>query len=147
MEIADRAMVLRDGGHVETRSVSGLTREAIIEMMVGRRLSEEFPKKPAAIGAPRLVARNLKRGTAVKDVSLEVNRGEILALTGLVGAGRTETARLIFGADRMESGSVNLDGEKLAIRNPRDAINAGICLLTEDRKQQGLVLGLSLIHI
>ena len=146
MEIADRAMVLRDGGHVETRSVSGLTREAIIEMMVGRRLSEEFPKKPAAIGGPRLVARNLKRGAAVKDVSLEVNRGEILALTGLVGAGRTETARLIFGADRMESGSVNLDGEKLAIRNPRDAINAGICLLTEDRKQQGLVLGMAVIE-
>ena len=146
MEIADRAMVLRDGEHVDTRPVSDLTREAIIEMMVGRRLSEEFPKKPAAIGRPRLTARHLRRGTAVRDVSLELFRGEILALTGLVGAGRTEMARLIFGADRMDSGCVELDGQTLAIRTPRDAIGFGICLLTEDRKQQGLVLGMSVIE-
>jgi ABC-type sugar transport system ATPase subunit len=139
-EIADRVMVLRDGQHVGTRPIRDVTRESLIEMMVGRSLENEFPKHRAAIGEPRLVLKNLRRGRAVKGVSFEVRRGEILALTGLVGAGRTETARLIFGADRGEDGEVFLDGRRLDIRKPRHAIAAGICLLTEDRKLQGLVL-------
>ena len=85
--------------------------------------------------------RNLRRGSWVRDVSFDLRAGEIVGLTGLVGAGRTETARLIFGADRMDSGSVELDGKRLSISGPRDAIRNGICLLTEDRKGQGLVLG------
>lgn len=139
-EIADRVMVLRDGEHVGTRPIGELTRESIIEMMVGRSLENEFPKQPAKIGENRLVVNNLTRGAAVKDVSFAVRRGEILALTGLVGAGRTETARLIFGADRRDGGTILLDGRPLNIRRPRDAIAAGICLLPEDRKSQGLVL-------
>jgi ABC-type sugar transport system ATPase subunit len=94
-------------------------------------------------GEPRLRVEGLCRGDRVCDVSFQVRRGEVLALTGLVGAGRTETARLVFGADVADRGTIVLDGRTLSIRCPRDAIRAGICLLTEDRKSQGLVLGLS----
>jgi ABC-type sugar transport system ATPase subunit len=90
-----------------------------------------------------LAVKGLCRGRKVRDVTFAVGRGEVVGLTGLVGAGRTETARLVFGADRPDSGSVELDGRRLTIRNPRDAIGAGIALLTEDRKAQGLVLGQS----
>jgi ribose transport system ATP-binding protein len=145
-EIADRVMVLRDGAHVGTRTIGELTRDRIIEMMVGRTLETEFPKQPTPLGPPRLVARGLRRGRAVRDVSFEVRRGEVLALTGLIGAGRTETARLIFAADRSDAGTVSLDGRPLSLRSPRDAIAAGICLLTEDRKSQGLVLGRSVLE-
>lgn len=144
--IADRVQVLRDGQYVDALPTSQVTRPQLIEKMVGRKLDNEFPKLHTEIGGPRLVVRNLRRGPCVKDVSLEVRRGEIVALTGLVGAGRTETARLIFGADRREGGIIELDGRELAIRNPREAIRAGICLLTEDRKGQGLVLGQSVLE-
>src|SRR6185437_12450276 len=120
--------------------------QQVIEMMVGRKLENEFPRRQPQIGAPRLVVHGLRRGRAVKDVSLQIRRGEILALTGLVGAGRTETARLIFGADRRDKGTIALDGWDLDIRQPRDAIRSGICLLTEDRKGQGLVLGMSVLE-
>jgi len=139
-EVADRVMVLRDGQRIATRPVGEVTRDELIEMMVGRKLENEFPKERAEIGSPRLVVRGLARGRWVRGVSFCVRGGEVLALTGLVGSGRTETARLIFGADRPESGSVELDGRPLRIRSPRDAIRNGICLLTEDRKTQGLVL-------
>ena len=139
--IADRVTVLRDGLNVGERLIAQVTRQELIELMVGRVLSDEFPKRSTTIGPPRLEVTGLRRGRAVRDVSLSVHRGEILALTGLVGAGRTETVRLIFGADLREAGEIRLDGRLLAIRSPRDAIAAGIGLLTEDRKLQGLVLG------
>ncbi|MFT5466590.1 MAG: ribose transport system ATP-binding protein [Verrucomicrobiales bacterium] len=141
--IADRVSVLRDGEHVRTAPATEFTRETVIESMVGRSLDQEFPKKPAEIGKTRLSVSGLTRGEAVRDVSFEVHAGEVLGITGLVGAGRTETARLIFGADRADSGRVELDGELLPGGDPRKAIAAGICLLTEDRKSQGLVLGRS----
>ncbi len=140
-EISDRVCVLRDGAHVGTRRTSDITRDGLIQMMVGRSLEQEFPGRSVAVGEERLVVRNLRRADAVRDVSFRIRRGEILALTGLIGSGRTETARLIFGADRRDGGEIRLDGRLLAIRHPREAIAAGICLLTEDRKQQGLVLG------
>jgi ribose transport system ATP-binding protein len=142
-EIADRVTVLRDGLQVATRPIDKVTREELIEMMVGRQLDQEFPKKRVTIGPARLVVKNLCRASEVRNVSFCVRRGEVLGLTGLVGAGRTETARLIFGADRPDSGIIELDGKLLNIRNPRDAIRAGIGLLPEDRKAQGLVLGRS----
>jgi ABC-type sugar transport system ATPase subunit len=110
-------------------------------MMVGRKLASEFPKQPAILGEPRLEVHQLCRGRKVRRVSFVVRRGEVLGLTGLVGSGRTETARLIFGADRAESGSIVLDGQSLRLRHPRDAIRAGIGLLPEDRQAHGLVLG------
>jgi len=143
-QIADRVMVLRDGRHVATRDIGEVNREGLIEMMVGRKLENEFPARTPAIGPDRLVVRGLRRGRRVRNVSFSVRAGEVLCLAGLVGAGRTETARLVFGADRPDAGSVELDGRTLHIRGPRDAIRAGICLLTEDRKAQGLVLGLTL---
>jgi ABC-type sugar transport system ATPase subunit len=141
-EIADRVMVMRDGEHIATCPIDQVNRGGLIEMMVGRKLENEFPKQAAAIGEDRLVVRGLRCREKVRDVSFSVRRGEVLGLTGLVGAGRTETARLIFGADRPDAGSVELDGRRLEIHTPRDAIRNRICLLTEDRKLQGLVLGL-----
>lgn len=142
-KIADRVMVMRDGRHVATRPIQQVNREELIEMMVGRKLENEFPKRHAALGEERLRVQHLSRGGKVRDVSFSIRRGEVLGLTGLVGAGRTETARLIFGADRPDSGIIELDGRTLRSRSPRDAIQAGIGLLTEDRKTQGLVLGRS----
>ena len=139
-EIADRVMVLRDGEGVGEAKTEELTRQKMIEMMVGREIENEFPKHHHTIGEPRLIVNGLNRADAVKDVSFEIRSGEVLGLTGLVGAGRTETARLIFGADRIDSGTIQLDGTILKIKTPRDAIQSGICLLTEDRKGQGLVL-------
>ena len=142
-EIADRVTVLRDGGHVGTKPIGEFTRDSMIALMVGRSLDQEFPKAAAELGEERLVVRGLSRGRRVREVSFGVRRGEVLGLTGLVGAGRTETARLIFGADRREAGIITLDGKTLRLRSPREAVAAGICLLTEDRKTQGLVLGQS----
>jgi ribose transport system ATP-binding protein len=139
--IADRVTVLRDGRQVATSPIGAVSRDRLIEQMVGRQLESEFPKRTSVVGEARLVVTELRRGRKVRGVSFALQRGEVLALTGLVGAGRTETARLVFGADRADGGVIELDGERLDIRNPRDAIRHGICLLTEDRKAQGLVLG------
>lgn len=139
--IADRVVVLRDGKNVGERLIARITRSEMIELMVGRELKDEFPRRTASIGSVRLDVSHLSRGQAVRDVSFGVRSGEILALTGLVGAGRTETVRLIFGADARDAGDIRLDGKSIAISSPRDAMSAGIGLLTEDRKLQGLVLG------
>jgi ABC-type sugar transport system ATPase subunit len=142
--IADRISVMRDGQYVGSRPIAAVTRESLIEMMVGRKLEDEFPHRATTPGPPRLVVSNLSDGAKVEGASFSIGRGEVLGLTGLVGAGRTELARMIFGADRCASGSVSLDGRALNIRSPRAAIEAGIALLTEDRKSQGLVLGRSI---
>jgi ribose transport system ATP-binding protein len=144
-EIADRVTFLRDGKHVGDSPLHSLTRRTMIERMVGRELKDEFPKRSVNIGEPRLVVKNFCRRMAVRNFSMVVRRGEIVALTGLVGAGRTEAVRLIFGAELADSGEISLDGKRLRIRSPRDAIAAGIGLLTEDRKLQGLVLSHSLL--
>ncbi len=139
-EIADRVTILRDGEHIDTRSIADLTREKMIELMVGRGLEKEFPRREAALGQTRFEVASLQRGSQVRGVSFDIRAGEVLGLTGLVGAGRTETAQLLFGANRSEHGVIRLDGKPLNIKSPRDAIRQGICLLTEDRKTHGLVL-------
>lgn len=152
--ICHRVTVLRDGAYVASKPIGELTRETLIELMVGRKLENEFPKRTAAKPIETdgnelrsgLAVNQLVGGPKVKDVSFNVRRGEIVALTGLVGAGRTETARLIFGADKREAGTITLDGKKLRIKSPRDAIATGICLLTEDRKGQGLILNQSVLE-
>ncbi|MFM8892569.1 MAG: sugar ABC transporter ATP-binding protein, partial [Planctomycetia bacterium] len=138
--VADRVVVLRDGRNVGSRPIAGLGRQELIAMMVGRELVDEYPRRTVPPGPVRLSVTGLSRGAAVRDVSFAVRGGEILALAGLVGAGRTEVLRLVFGADPRDSGTIELDGRRLDIRSPRDAIAAGIGLLTEDRKLQGLVL-------
>lgn len=142
-EIADRVLFLRDGAAVGDEPIESLDRRKMIELMVGRTIENEFPKHHHTVGKPRLVVEGLQGGQAVRDVGFEVRAGEVVGLTGLVGAGRTETARLIFGADRPDAGRILVDGTPREIRHPRDAIRAGICLLTEDRKSQGLVLSAS----
>ena len=109
-------------------------------MMVGHKVENEFPKHHHLLGEVRLEINQLKRGKAVKDVSFKLRAGEVLGLTGLIGAGRTETMRLIFGADQKDSGSILKDGIEITINTPKDAIRNGIGLLPEDRKGQGLVL-------
>ena len=142
MAIADRVTVMRDGATLGTWPACELTRERLVELMVGRPLDQEFPKVHIAPGLEVLVVRNLSGGR-VRDASLSIRAGEVLGIAGLVGAGRTDLARLIFGADPVDRGEILLDGRPVAIRTPRDAIRNGVCLLTEDRKAQGLVLGLS----
>jgi ribose transport system ATP-binding protein len=137
--LADRITVMRDGSTVVTRPTAELTRRQLIEHMVGRPIDQEFPKQTVARGDVSLQVSHMSGGR-VRDVSLSVHAGEVLGIAGLMGAGRTEVARLLFGADPRESGEIRLDGRVLDIKSPRDAINAGICLLTEDRKGQGLVL-------
>lgn len=144
--IADRVTVLRDGCVVGSETTKSLSRERMIEMMVGRSLDQEFPPRVSRELRTGLEVRGLRRDGIIQDVSFDVRRGEIVGLTGLVGAGRTETARLIFGADSRDAGEIRLDGQPLRIRNPRDAIARGICLLTEDRKRQGLILQHSLLE-
>ena len=142
-EIAQRVTVLRDGEYIGTHAIENVDREGLIEMMVGRSIENEFPKHHHPIGEVRLKIDDFAHTPGEAGVSLEVRSGEVLGLTGLVGAGRTELARLIFGADRPTRGTISVDGKVLNIKSPLDAIRNGICLLTEDRKAQGLVLGLS----
>ncbi|MEM8488038.1 MAG: sugar ABC transporter ATP-binding protein [Bacteroidota bacterium] len=142
-EISDRVTVLRDGEYIGTKPVAEVNREMLIEMMVGRSIENEFPKEAATLGDVRLAVDDLAHAADEPGATFQVRAGEILGLTGLVGAGRTELARLVFGADRAARGTISLDGKTLKIDSPLDAIKNGICLLTEDRKAQGLVLGLS----
>jgi ribose transport system ATP-binding protein len=142
-EIADRVTVMRDGERVGTHSVRELTREDIIRMMVGRELKETKFNRAATIGKPLLEVRGLTRHGVFRDISFQVRAGEILGIGGLVGAGRTEVARAIFGADPLDAGEILIDGQPVRIANPRDAIRHGVGLVTEDRKSQGLVLGMA----
>ncbi len=148
-QIADRVTVMRDGATIGcwpiTSDSTGLTRTELIEQMVGRPLEQEFPKISHEIGKPLLSVKDLAGGR-VHDVSFSVRRGEVLGIAGLVGAGRSDVARLIFGADKLSTGEIFYDGKRISIDSPRDAINQGICLLTEDRKRQGLVLDLSALE-
>ena len=142
-EIADRVTVLRDGCLVEMKNVADTDRDDIIHMMVGRELKEKIPKVSAEVREVALTLKNIVRTGVLHDISFEVKRGEVLGLAGLVGAGRTEVARAIFGADPIDSGEILIDGELVVINSPRDAIQLGIGLVTEDRKSLGLVLGMA----
>jgi ribose transport system ATP-binding protein len=143
-EIGDRATVLRDGKLVKTVKVAEHGIDDFIEMMVGRALENKYPKVRAEIGAEALRVEGLTRSGVVQDVSLSVRRGEVVGLAGLVGAGRTELCRLIFGADPREAGLIFVEGKEVDIHSPETAIRNGIGFLTENRKEEGLVLHLSI---
>jgi ABC-type sugar transport system ATPase subunit len=145
LEISDRITVMRDGATIGSWPADGLSKNGLIEQMVGRSLEKEFPKVSAEIGDVVFEVRDLTGGR-VKNLSFSVRRGEVLGMAGLMGAGRTDVARLVFGADQKDAGEILLDGEHVAIDGPGDAIRSGICLLTEDRKAQGLVLTASAKH-
>lgn len=137
--IADRVTVMRDGKTIGTWKTSDILRKDLVAQMVGRPIEEEYPKVPKKIGETCFKAQGLVGGK-INDVSFSVRQSEVLGIAGLMGAGRTEVARLIFGADPKDGGQITLDGKILDIKSPRDAIHEGICLLTEDRKLQGLIL-------
>ncbi len=138
-EIADRVVVLRDGKRVGAVDVSDANISTVVRMMVGRELSM-FSKEPAEMGDVILEVDGLSRYDTVKDVSFQLRSGEILGFAGMVGAGRTEMARALFGIDKRHSGRIYIDGEEVRIDSPRDALKAGLGLVPEDRQLQGLVL-------
>ena len=137
--ISDDITVFRDGKHVGSYPAKELDRDKLIKLMVGRELTDLFPKEEAEIGDVVLSVQGLTRGSVVKDVSFELHRGEILGLAGLMGAGRTEVLETIFGIEKADSGEVVLNGKALRIKQPSDAIRAGMALLTEDRKLNGIM--------
>jgi rhamnose transport system ATP-binding protein len=139
-EISDRITIFRDGAHVITAPTSDLTTEETIRYMVGRRLEALFPKEEAEIGEVVLEVRNLTRTGDYRDVSFQLRRGEILGFFGLVGAGRTEIARAIFGTERADSGEMLINGQAAEIDSPSTAMEQGIGYVPEDRHGQGLVL-------
>jgi rhamnose transport system ATP-binding protein len=143
-EVADRVSVVRDGRHVITAPIKELTPADAIRHMVGRRLETLFPKEKAAIGEVVLEVRGLARKGVFSDVSFQVRRGEILGLAGLVGAGRTEVARVLFGIDHADAGEVRVAGKHADINSPKDAMRLGIVYVPEDRHEQGLVLDFSI---
>jgi ribose transport system ATP-binding protein len=141
--ISDRVTVMRDGQYIATVETKDASIERIISMMVGRTIYETAPEIPETAN-PQIVldVRGLNRGRFVRDVSFNVRRGEILGFAGLVGAGRTEVARAVFGADRIDSGTIAVNGRPAHIRTPADAVRVGIGYLSEDRKRYGLALGM-----
>jgi ABC-type sugar transport system ATPase subunit len=144
--IADRVTVMRDGKVVETKPTSELTEDELVNLMVGREVGNLYPKPEAEIGEVLLRVEGISREGVLKDCSFEVRSGEILGFAGLVGAGRTELARAVFGADPVDSGRVELEGREIQVKSPQAAIAAGIGYLTEDRKGAGLALQLGIDH-
>jgi len=139
---ADRITVLRGGEQIATLDAASVTTAHLIELMVGRPLDQLFPTRTDSRGAAAFAVHGLTRRGAFEDVSFSVRAGEILGVAGLIGAGRTEVMRAVFGADPLDRGTISKRGKNLVIRNPADAIAAGIAYLPEDRKEQGLVLTL-----
>jgi ribose transport system ATP-binding protein len=142
-QIADRVTVMRDGQTIDTLPATGTPISRIISLMVGRELADSKRAEPRGGGAEALRVENLNRGAAIKNVSFKVRKGEILGFAGLMGAGRTEVARAIFGADRRDSGDIYIHGEKRRIDSPQDAVRHGVAYLSEDRKRFGLVTPMS----
>ncbi|MFI6514914.1 sugar ABC transporter ATP-binding protein [Spirillospora sp. NPDC050679] len=143
-ELCQRVTTLRDGGWIASEPVAGLTEDDLVRRMVGRDLDALYPKLEVEPGEVALKVSRLTREGAFTDVSFQVRRGEIVALAGLVGAGRSEVARAIFGVDRWDAGSVEVGGVPLKAASPTGAMAAGLALVPEDRRQQGLVMDMSI---
>jgi len=142
-EICDKVEVLRDGKYIGSTDVDKVTKDDLITMMVGRKLDEQFPHIEMPSGDTMLEIKGLSYGNRIKDISFDVKKGEILGLAGLMGAGRTEVAKLIFGEFKKSSGEILIEGKKVEINSPKAAIKAGIAYLSEDRKQEGLNLNMT----
>jgi ABC-type sugar transport system ATPase subunit len=143
-EVADRITVLKDGELIGTVKPQETDENQLIRMMVGRTLGEIYPERKVKLGDEILDVKGLSRQDSFEGVSFSLSRGEILGFFGLVGSGRTQVARCIFGADRLTSGDIRLFGKPVNLRSPRGAVQAGIALLTEDRKRDGLVMSCSI---
>jgi ABC-type sugar transport system ATPase subunit len=141
--IADEVTVLRDGNNITTNPISEMTIDSLITAMVGRRLTEMFPKMESQIGDVKLAVQHVEVPGLLHDISFDLRKGEILGVAGLVGAGRTELMETLFGLRRKSAGEILIDGKKVEIRSPTDAIEAGIGFLTEDRRLNGIIPVLS----
>ena len=142
-QISDRITVMRDGHYVDTADADAVNIEWIISKMVGRTIYESAPEIPQGAERPVVLeVRGLNRGSALKDINFQLRQGEILGFAGLMGAGRTEVARAVFGADHIDSGEIYVAGKQVYLRSPRDAVQHGIGYLSEDRKRYGLALGM-----
>jgi rhamnose transport system ATP-binding protein len=142
--LADRVTVLRDGTYVGTRAMAEVTAEDLIRMMVGRTLDELFPKQAAAVGEVVLEVEGLGLEGCFSDISFQLRRGEILGIAGLIGAGRTDLARALFGIEPATAGTIRLDGRAVTIKSPQAAMALGIGYVPDDRKEHGLVLPMSI---
>ncbi|NCB19820.1 MAG: sugar ABC transporter ATP-binding protein, partial [Bacteroidia bacterium] len=140
--IADRVTIMRDGQFITSGDYKDFTMDGIIAQMVGREIKEKYPHTECEVGDVIFEVKNINAGRMVRDVSFNVRKGELVAIAGLMGAGRTETTRAIFGADPKESGQIFLEGKEVTINNPKDAITAGIVLAPENRKKDGLCIKL-----
>lgn len=139
-QLCDRITILRDGSYIGTREIKDITMDDVVQMMIGREIGERFPKRDCKIGAEVLRVEGLSHEKLFKDVSFSVHAGEVLGVSGLMGAGRTEIMQAIFGNLPIVSGKLFIDGNEIRIRNPKEAIDAGIGFITEDRKTEGLLL-------
>jgi ribose transport system ATP-binding protein len=149
-ELCDRITVLRDGEYVGTENIAEIDLDHVVQMMIGRTIGERFPKRESHIGAEVLRVEGLTSGKLFKDVHFDVKAGEVLGVSGLMGAGRTEIMQALFGNLPLDSGKIFIDGKEVTIKNPRQAIANGIGFITEDRKVEGLLLEKSIaenIHI
>lgn len=143
--ISDRITVMRDGHYIDTKQTNEVTIDQIISMMVGRTIYESTPELPEHPSQEVVLeAKHLNRGKVIRDVSFDLKKGEILGFSGLVGAGRTEVARAVFGADKLDSGEILVKGKPVKINTPGDSVKHGIGYLSEDRKRYGLTLGMDL---
>ncbi len=142
--VADRVTILRDGQYVATREMDEVKTEDLIQMMVGRQVDDLFPKEAAPVGDAVLQVRNLTAPGKFEDVSFDLHEGEILGLAGLIGAGRTDVARALFGIQPTQAGTIRIDGEEVTIGSPRKAMNLGLSFVPEDRQHHGLVLPMSI---
>jgi ribose transport system ATP-binding protein len=142
-QISDRITVMRDGRYIDTVQTKDVSIDQIISMMVGRTIYESAPEVPEDTGQETVLeVKHLNRGKVLKDINFKLKRGEILGFAGLMGAGRTEVARAVFGADAIDSGEVFVQGQKVQINSPGDAVKHGVGYLSEDRKRYGLALGM-----
>ena len=144
--IVDRVTIMRDGQYITSMDFQGVALDEIIAYMVGREIKEKFPRVSCEKGKKVFEVKGLNAGHMVRDISFSLYEGEIVGFAGLMGAGRTETTRAIFGVDPKDGGHILLDGREVTIKSPKDAIQAGIVLAPEDRKKDGLCTKLSIRH-
>ena len=141
-EACDRVTVMRDGQYISDHNTNEITQPELVTKIAGREIKDMFPKMDSQIGDVALEVKNFNSGKTFKNISFEVHKGEILGFCGLVGAGRTEIMRAVFGIDKFDSGEVFLEGKKLDIKSPADAIENGLAMVTEDRRGSGIISGL-----
>ncbi|WP_373229767.1 sugar ABC transporter ATP-binding protein [Cohnella sp.] len=145
-QVADRITIMRDGQRVVTESTEKMDAASVVQAMLGKSFEEEFPKLPAAIGESIMTVHGLVAGSRVRGVDLELRRGEIVAVVGLVGAGKTELSRVLFGADAFQDGTVTVKGRSVRFKTPSDAVQAGIALIPEERRKEGILVRESVLH-